>query len=136
MSGDFVDTNVLVYVYDRDEPEKQRRAQALLESCAAAGTLVLSTQVLQEFYVAVTRKLSLPATDAFAALEAFSQLPAVVIEPTLVRLAAETSLAAKLSFWDALILESAAARQCERLLTEDLQDGFEWKGVRVENPFA
>lgn len=137
MTRSFVDTNVLVYAYDSDEPTKQERAVELLERLGDEGRLVISTQVLQEFYVTVTRKLArpLPTEAALEALEAWAELPMVAIDPPLVLEAARTSRDAKLSLWDALVVCAAAAGGCDRVLTEDLQDGFELCGVRVENPF-
>lgn len=137
MNASFVDTNVLVYAYDQDEPAKQALAKNLLRELARDGVLVLSTQVLQEFFVTVTRKLTrpLPQDDAIMALRAWSQVPLVQIDPPLILEAANTSRSVKLSFWDALILEAAVARRCERVLSEDLQSGFSFKGLRVENPF-
>lgn len=137
MHGSFIDTNVLVYVYDDDEPAKQARARELLSSLARSSELVLSTQILQEFYVTMTRKLARPLaeSDALDALREWSRLPVVQIDPLLILAAAVTSREAVVSFWDALVLEAAAAHGCERLLSEDLQDGFVHKGVKVENPF-
>lgn len=137
MSADFVDTNVLVYAYDHDEPEKRRQAKDLLRRIGRRGQLVISTQVLKEFYVSVTRKLRRPlsASDALEALEAWAALPTVQIDFPLIRAAAVTSHRHQLSFWDSLILESAALRGCKHVFSEDLQDGFEHKGLTVKNPF-
>jgi predicted nucleic acid-binding protein len=138
MTASFVDTNVLVYVYDHDEPAKRERAKELVSELAERDALVVSTQVLQELYVTLTRKLArkLDEEDAAEVLAAWSQLPTVLIDAPLILSAAATSREAKVSFWDALILESAVRHGCDRLLTEDLQDGFVHKGVRVEDPFG
>lgn len=133
----FVDTNVLVYAYDRDEPAKRDVAIELLEELGESDDIVLSTQVLQEFFVTVTRKLARPLApaEALEALRAWAELPTVQVDSALVLAAAETSRIASVSFWDALILEAAICHGCERLLSEDLQHGFELRGVRVHNPF-
>jgi predicted nucleic acid-binding protein len=138
MAGSFVDTNVLVYAYDSDEPAKQARANEVLRQLGQTAELVLSTQVLQELYITVTRKLARPLAeaDALEAVREWSRVPVVQVDPPLILAAAETSRFAVLSFWDALVLEAAALRGCARLLSEDLQDGFVHKGVRVENPFV
>jgi predicted nucleic acid-binding protein len=138
MTADFVDTNVLVYAYDEDEPAKRARATALLRELGQRTEIVLSTQVLQEFYVVVTRKLARPLSepDALEALRAWSKVPVVAIDVSLILDAASSSQSSKISFWDALVLEAAASRRCDRVLSEDLQEGFTHKGVRVENPFA
>ena len=132
----FLDTNVLVYLFDHDEPDKEARARDILEQ-AEPGELVLSTQVLSEFYVVVTRKLKRPldAAQAAHAVDLLSLLPVVPLDPTLVKAAIQTSRSAQLSYWDGLIAASAAAAGCERLLTEDLNDGQVIGSVRVENPF-
>jgi predicted nucleic acid-binding protein len=137
MSATFVDTNVIVYAHHWDEPQKRERALQLLEDLAGRNELVLSTQVLEEFFVTVTRKLQRPLAhhDARDALDAWSRVPLIQVDADLIRLAAQTSEAAKLSFWDALIVETAASRRCTRVLSEDMQHGFEWKGVSIEDPF-
>jgi predicted nucleic acid-binding protein len=132
----FLDTNVLVYLFDHDEPDKEARARDILEQ-AEPGELVLSTQVLSEFYVVVTRKLKRPldAARAAQAVDWLSLLEVIVPDPALVKAAIQTSRSAQLSYWDGLIVASAAAGGCDRLLTEDLNDGQLIGSVRVENPF-
>ncbi len=132
----FLDTNVLVYLFDHDEPVKTQRAKDLLER-AKPGELVLSAQVLSEFYVVVTRKLKRPLDTATAAqaVDWLSLLRVVPLDPALVRAAIQTSRSAQISYWDALIVASAGAGGCERLLSEDLNDGQLIGSVRVQNPF-
>ncbi|HEY5343552.1 MAG TPA: PIN domain-containing protein [Solirubrobacteraceae bacterium] len=132
----FLDTNVLVYLFDHDEPDKEQCARDILEQ-AEPGELVLSTQVLSEFYVVVTRKLKQPldAAQAAQAVDWLSLLGVVTLDPALVKAAIQTSRSSQLSYWDGLIVASAAAGGCERLLTEDLNDGQVIGSVRVENPF-
>ncbi len=133
----FVDTNVLVYLFDCDEPEKQSIAQHLLERVTTDTDLVVSTQVLQEFYVTVTRKLRTPLTprEAYEATARFSSLSTVQIDPTLVLDAIRMSRQHQVSLWDALVIESALTAGCNRLMTEDLHHGWEIRSLRVENPF-
>lgn len=134
----FVDTNVLVYLFDADEPQKQTRAQSLLETEGVTGDLVLSTQVLQELYVTVTRKLAepLPPERAFGVIRGFTTAMSVLgIDAQMVLDAIALSRQHVISLWDALIVQAALSAGCKRLLTEDLQDGWVVKGLRVENPF-
>jgi len=133
----FVDTNVLVYLFDGDAPQKQQRAREVLSAEGAGGTLVLSTQVLQEFYVSVTRKLGVPLapSEAIEHTRRFATLPVVLIDTQLILAATRLSRDHKISLWDALILRAAETASCERLLTEDLQDGWSVLGVTVKNPF-
>ena len=136
MSGRcFVDTNVLVYCHDRGEPKKRRQALALLAS--SERDFVVSTQVLQEFYVTVVRKLAKPLDEASAeaAVRDLAQLPVVTVDAPMVLAAIATSRAHQLSLWDALILQAAVAGGCSEVLTEDLHIGFQLGPVTVRNPF-
>lgn len=131
----FADTNLLVYAFDGDEPDKRRQAAAVLRD--ERDSLVISTQVLAEFYVVVTRKLKTPLTEAAAeqAVDALRQLPVVATDHELVAAGISRSRASQISLWDALIVEAALTAGCDRLLTEDLSDGASFGLVRVENPF-
>ena len=133
----FFDTNVLVYLFDRNEPAKRSAADQLFWSELHAGRIVVSTQVLQEFYVSVTRKLKypLPEDKAWSATQAVARLPVVQVDPPLILAAIELSQRHRFSFWDALIVESALAAGCGRLLTEDLQHGRRFGELVIENPF-
>ena len=137
MNGDraFVDTNVLIYAVDTNNPSKQTRARLLLTEIAES--MVISTQVLLEFYVTATRKLATPMSeeDAGRRVQELSGTDVVDVTVPLVRAALALSREHRLSMWDALIVESARARGCRRLFTEDLQHGREFGIVRVENPF-
>jgi predicted nucleic acid-binding protein len=129
----FVDTNVLVYLFDADAPAKQAIARELLR----AGRLVLSSQVLSEFYVTVTRKLARPLDSARAsrAVSDLRALPVRDVTANLVQAAIRRCTAAQLSYWDALIVESAIEAGATTLLTEDLQHGQVIGALRVHNPF-
>ena len=137
MNGDraFVDTNVLIDAVDTNNPSKQTRARLLLTEIAES--MVISTQVLLEFYVTATRKLATPMSeeDAGRRVQELSGTDVVDVTVPLVRAALALSREHRLSMWDALIVESARARGCRRLFTEDLQHGREFGIVRVENPF-
>lgn len=133
----FLDTNVLVYAFDRDEPAKRSRARALLGS-VAPDDIVVSAQVLGEFYWVVTHRLRTPVTPAIAA-EAVSWIDAFQVVPIdrgLVGRAVGRSASTPLSYWDALIVEAALAARCTRLLTEDLAAGTRYDDLEVVNPFA
>jgi predicted nucleic acid-binding protein len=134
----FLDTNVLVYAFDDDQPAKQERARALLVSAGTEGWGRISVQVLQEFYAVVTRKLGRPLPHALAA-EAVAGLTALPVVPTdgkSVRAAIARCAEASVSLWDSMIIQAAVEGGCARLLSEDLQDGQILDGVRVSNPFA
>lgn len=131
----FVDTNVLVYLFDGDAPDKRRRARALLAELG--GRAVVSTQVLQEFFVAVTRKLArpLPEEQAEAAVRDLASLDVVELDVALVLQAITRARRQRLSLWDSLIVGAALARGCEVLFSEDLQHGQRMGTLRIENPF-
>lgn len=132
----FVDTNVLIYWADKTEAAKRAVARQLMRD-AEPGAFVISTQVLQEFYTVSTRKLEQPLSeqDAASAVERFSEMPVVGSDPVFVKAAIQLSRDAQISLWDALIVHAAASSGCDRILTEDLQDGAVLAGVRIENPF-
>lgn len=134
----FVDTNILVYAHDADAGEKRDRAIGKLRQLWEDDTGRLSVQVLQEFYVNVTRKLATCVARS-TAREIVSAYGAWVREPT----TAETVLRAtdiaelvQISFWDALIVAAAEQVGAEQLLSEDLNDGQEIAGVRIVNPLV
>lgn len=132
----FLDSNILVYTDDLDEPERQQRALALVEEARISGTGVVSTQVLQEYFVATTRKLGVNAEIAARKLHLFARLGVVVIDVPDIEAAVDLQRLHRLSFWDALIVRAAQRGGCEMLYTEDLQHGALLAGVRIENPFS
>jgi predicted nucleic acid-binding protein len=137
VSRAFFDTNVLVYLFDNRDPEKRIRAQRIFAEESERGRAVLSTQVLQEFYWAVTRKLATPLPEEVAEERArdFSELPLVRVDAPMILAAIARSRSQSLTFWDALIVEAALRAGAGRLLTEDLQHGQRIEGLTVENPF-
>ena len=134
----FFDTNVLVYLFDRAAPEKRARAQRLLEKHSSDGSLTLSTQVLQEFFVSTTRKLSAPLSvpEALGVLRQLVVFPLVQVDAGLILRAGERTAREMASFWDALIVEAALTAGATRLLSEDLQHGQKISSLTVENPFV
>ncbi len=137
MSRSFFDTNVLLYMYDDDEPEKKAEAIEAFDRAVEDDGVVLSTQVLQEFYVNATRKLAMPLSPerAAARVRDFARLPLVRVDEAMIIAAIERSRSMSFSFWDALVVEAALKAGAGRLLTEDLQHGQEIEGLLVENPF-
>jgi len=137
MSDDvvFVDTNVLVYLFDHGEPGKRAIAKEIFRQYER---LWLSTQVLQEFFVVVTRKLERPlAPDrALQSVQHFLAYPTAVVTPALVIAGIRRSIDSQLSLWDALIVETALSEGAGLLITEDLQDGWQIGAMRVWNPFS
>jgi predicted nucleic acid-binding protein len=134
----FVDTNVLVYLRDASDPDRQRRAAEWLAHLWESGSGRVSMQVLQEYYVTMTRKLrpGLPEEEAREDVAALGSW--VPLAPDLDLLAAgwEEQDRYGFSFWDALIVAAARRLGCTVLLTEDLQDGQDLGGLVVRNPFT
>lgn len=133
----FFDTNVLLYLYDDDEPGKKARALEVFDQEIELGRAILSTQVLQEFYVNATRELRVPLSPerAEARVRDLTRLPLVRVDADLILSAIGRSRRMSFSFWDALIVESALSAGADRLLTEDLQHGQQIEDLRIENPF-
>jgi len=131
----FIDTNVLLYSVDGRDPRKQRRAREVLRTLLSESGGVISTQVLQEFYVAATRKLGIEPLVAKSLLESFSALEVVTVDMDLIRDAIDCGILNQISFWDALIVVNAAKARCNRLWTEDMNAGQTIRGVLIENPF-
>ena len=133
----FFDTNVLVNLFDASAPRKKARAQELLRQAANAGLALLSTQVLQEFFVAVTRKLSapLPHEQAERAVRNLAKLPVEQVDAETILKAIETMRRYQLSFWDSVIVQAALHGGATLLYTEDLNDGQVIETLVVENPF-
>ena len=131
----FVDTDVFVYLYSSDDPAKRDVARDLLLN--ADMDLVLSAQVLNEFYVTVTRKITSPLSpgDARDAVGSLAELEVVPVTRNLVVDALDAGQRYQLSHWDPLIVEAASRSGCEILFTEDLSSGSILRGVTITNPF-
>jgi predicted nucleic acid-binding protein len=132
----FVDTNILLYAVSRDPEElhKAERARGIL----AERDLALSVQVLQEFYVQATREGRpdpLTHDQATKLVESFLRFPLADISRQVMLAAIATRRRFLISYWDAAILEAARSLGCDIVLSEDLSDGQDYAGVRVENPF-
>ena len=131
----FFDTNVLVYADDASTPSKQERALDLIDEHRRAGTGVVSLQVLQEYFVSVTRKLGVEAGVARRKVELLAEFDVAAPGVQDILAAIDLHRLHGLSFWDTLILRSAKQAGCRVLLTEDFQDQRDLDGVRVVNPF-
>lgn len=134
----FVDTNVLIYAHDLDAGSKHTIAAAILKDLWSTRLGMLSTQVLQEFYVNVSRKIPSPLSPAIAReiVRSYCAWPVQVLEPEMILRASEIEERHRLSFWDALIVTAALAGHAGKILSEDLQSGKMIDGILIENPFA
>ncbi len=133
----FVDTNVLVYAHDSSAGEKHKRATRIILDLWETGAGILSTQVLQEFYVTVTRKIPKPL-DLEKAEEIIMHLlkwKIMVNDGQAILSAIDLQRRYKYPFWDALIIEAAIAGQATELLSENFQSGQMLESMRIVNPF-
>ena len=135
---DFVDANVLVYAFDASAGRKQRAARALLERLWESNSGCVSIQVLQEFFVTVTKKVAkpLPVEEAKARVREFAAWKVFSPAPEDVLAAIDLHDHARIGFWDAMVIVAASESGCDVLWTEDLNDDQLLRGVRIRNPFA
>ena len=133
----FVDTNILIYAHDLDAGEKQKMAANQLKVIWEEGTGIISTQVLQEFYVNVTRKIPAPLTpiEARGIIRNYLAWPVHLISPESILTASEIAEHHQLSFWDAMIISSAGSAGADHLMIEDMNHGQIIEGVAIRNPF-
>src|SRR4051794_39594466 len=133
----FVDTNILIYAHDAHAGTKQATARDVLRDLWARRAGVLSTQVLQEFYVNVTRKIAtpLPKPSARAVVDSYT-VWCIDTTPAEIAAAFRIENEAGIGFWDALIVAAARRAGADRILSEDLNPGQIIAGVRIENPFS
>jgi predicted nucleic acid-binding protein len=132
----FVDTNVLLYAVSQDTTERDKAARA--NDILSDRSLCLSVQVLQEFYVQATRSTRpdpLSHDQAVRLVESLMRFRVQEMTTPVMLAALATAHRFQVSYWDAAILEASRALGCEIVLSEDLSDGMNYGGVRVENPF-
>lgn len=136
MSKIFIDTNILVYCMDEFNKKKQATCRAVLKSLTNDMHGVISTQVMQEFYVATTAKLGADPLLIKDILHSLKQFEIVTISSEIIYDAVDCSILNQISFWDSLIVVAAESACCEKVWTEDLNHGQMIRGVKIENPIA
>jgi len=132
----FVDTNVLLYSISTQPSEASKAAKARAE--LSSRDLVLSVQVLQEFYVQSTRKSKpdpLTHDEALAFIHSWRRFPTQVVTLAVLDDALAIKDRYQISYWDSAIIAAARAGKCTEVLSEDLSDGQDYAGVKVVNPF-
>jgi predicted nucleic acid-binding protein len=134
--ADFLDTNVLVYAYQLDDPHKHRVAKDFVKR-AALGNFVISTQVLSEFASTLLRKASPPATpqDVIAILDGLSAIKVIAPDGSIVRRAVEAQALYGLHLYDGMIVAAAERAGSQQIWSEDFDAGQKYFGVTVRNPF-
>ena len=138
MSVEFVDTNILIYAYDSSSGLHHRQANDLLDELWGQRKGALSTQVLQEFYVNVTRKIPQPLSPQQASqiISDYSVWPVVRPDVSSILASIRAAQLHQISFWDAMILTAAREIGAKVVWSEDLNSGQDYDGVKVCNPFA
>lgn len=133
----FLDANILVYAYDKDAGEKHSIAVEIVKDLWEKRAGVLSNQVLQEFYVSVTKKILKPISksEAREIIRAYICWSMSAITPLSIIRATEIEEKHRISFWDALVIVAAYESKCKKILTEDLNSGQIIEGILIENPF-
>lgn len=130
----FFDTNVLLYLHDRDL-RKRAIATELFERYTTSDLMLLSTQVVQEFYAVGSKKLGMARPRLTEVVARLLDIPLIVVGPAQILSAIQIEERYNISFWDALILASAESGGAEVVFTEDLNDGQQYGSVTVKNPF-
>jgi predicted nucleic acid-binding protein len=131
----FFDTNILVYADDKAAPAKQRRSIDLIAEHRRASSGVLSLQILQEYFVTVTRKLHVESSIARRKVELLAEFYVAVPDVSDILAAIDLHRLHNLSFWDALVIRSAKQSGCAVLFSEDMQHTRAIDGLQVVNPF-
>lgn len=134
----FFDTNILVYAFDNNEPEKSVISKQLIHDFGGDGNLVLSTQVLQELYVTLTKvgRSLLTQEEAGEIVNDFAEFPLVQVDKHIIARAMKRHRSKVFSYWDALIVEAALQSGCSQLLSEDMRDGLVIGSLTIRNPFT
>jgi len=131
----FVDTNILIYCIDNHYPKKKSISRELIAKLFEDNSGIISTQVLQEFYYAAVNKLRSDHKIVKELLKSFEDFEIVQINPAIIYNAIDCSITNKISFWDALIISAAKSANCNKLFSEDLNNGQIINGVEIVNPF-
>jgi predicted nucleic acid-binding protein len=131
----FFDTNIFVYADDSSNPVRRQKAVALIEEYVQSNSLIISLQVIQEYYAAATRKLHVDPELAQAKVELMAQMRVVRLQERDIISAIELHRLHKLSFWDAMVVHAARLGGARVLFSEDLDHGRSWSGLTIVNPF-
>ncbi len=132
----FVDTNILVYSLDNNFPKKKTQSREIILKLLTENSGVLSTQVFQEFYYVSVQKLHSDPNSIKSLLKHFEKFEVIQINTTLIYDAIDCSLSNTISFWDALIVVAAISANCNKIYSEDLNNGQMIKGIEIVNPFT
>jgi len=131
----FIDTNILVYTLDQKNIEKRDMARKIVKKVVESHQPVISTQVIKEFYVVASSKLKADPIVVKNIIHNFHNMEIVNNDLDLIEQAIDISILSQLSFWDSLIIAAAEKANCEYVLSEDLNSGQNYRGIKLLNPF-
>ncbi len=135
MSKIFIDTNILVYTLDQKNIVKRDMARKIVKKVVESHQPVISTQVIKEFYVVASAKLKADSIVVKNIIHNFHNMEIVNNDLDLIEQAIDISILSQLSFWDSLIIAAAEKANCEYVLSEDLNSGQNYRGIKLLNPF-
>ena len=130
----FIDTNILIYTLDKNDPSKQVHSREIVKKTVESHQAVISTQVINEFYVVAVNKLKVDPVVAKNIIHNFRNMEIVETDLALIEEAIDISLISQLSFWDSLIIAAAEKAKCSYVFSEDLNSGQNYRGVMLFNP--
>jgi predicted nucleic acid-binding protein len=133
----FIDTNILVYAHDRGDQAKQLISERLVLSGVENNTAVISTQVINEWFVTITKKIKTPLSVKVAREEIvlLRALEIVELSYEMILQSIDLQTSHKISFWDSLIVSAAQVSECHTLYSEDMQDGKKIGSLKIVNPY-
>jgi len=131
----FLDTNILVYILDKSDRKKRELSRSTITALNQTNSIVISTQVIQEFYFACVKKYSYHSIFIKEVIKDFLRWEVIQISPDLIMDAIDISALHKFSFWNSLILSASLFGGCKQIISEDFQDGQRFRGVKIVNPF-
>jgi len=131
----FIDTNILVYTLDQKNIEKRDMARKIVKKVVESHQPVISTQVIKEFYVVASNKLKADPIIVKNIIHNFHNMEIVNNDLDLIEQAIDISILSTLSFWDSLVIAAAEKANCEYVLSEDLNSGQNYRGIKLLNPF-
>jgi predicted nucleic acid-binding protein len=135
VSKTFIDTNILVYLLDNRNRNKQEICRSIVKEISLSNEAVISNQVLQEFYVVTTLKLKIDPHLVKSIIHSFKNMEIISIGTELIDEAIDINIQYGISFWDSLIIAAAESAKCSKLLSEDLSDNQHIRKLTIVNPF-
>lgn len=131
----FIDTNILVYALDNRDNDKMNKARNILRKVIYENKAVISAQVINEFYVAATKKLSIDKNLIKTIVHNFKNMEIIASDLQLTENAIKISIESQISFWDSLIIAAAEKANCKLIISEDLNSGQKYQDISLINPF-